>query len=330
MIAMRTTLLLVACCLLVTSCKKDDDTPSPTTGGNNAGGGGSGNVGADLVDSWSPLVPYRDQEVIFSGGPFNTDPAENSITAWGEPFEILAVSETQITARPGPNMDTAVPGYNSVIITSGNAVDTIPYVYWKRPFNLLFLEDNLDDFISGAPARPGDRVSFRCISATSSGMSASVNGQNIPGEITVDSSYYCIITFRIPVSLGTGSDESERTTTLLQATNADGRTDTLTIGWAPTPDMEIGALELVGGGSSFDIGDMIGNGQVLNFRVAGTYLHNDQPWTLTGPSGTVGTWGTGDYGNEAFIVINPVSMQEGYYVLSLDGTFHSYGFTLND
>jgi hypothetical protein len=313
----------------ITACKKDDDTTSPSGGGDNGGGGG-GQVGADLITSWSPLVPYRDQEVTFTGGPFNTDIAQNSITAWGEPFEILSVTSAQITARPGPNMDTAVPGYNSVIVTSGNAVDTIPYVYWKRPFNLMFLEDNLDDFISGAPARPGDRVSFRCISATPTGMSASINGQGIPTEITVDSAYYCIITFLIPTSMGVGNDESELTTALLSATNGDGRTDTLTIGWAPTPDMEIFGLELVGGGSSFDMSEMIGQGQVLNFRVFGDHLHSGQGWTLTGPSGTAGSWGTGGYGSESFIVINPVSMQEGYYVLSLDGTFHSYGFTLND
>lgn len=321
-------LLSLTIILLAAACtKKADDTANPAGGGNNGGGGG-GNAGADLITSWSPVVPYRDQVVSFNGGPFNTDLAQNSITAWGEPFEILSVSSTQIVARPGPNMTTAVPGYNSVIVTSGNAVDTIPYVYWKRPFNLMFLEDNLDDGFSGAPARPGDRVSFRCISATPAGMSASINGQSITDAISVDSGYYCIITFRIPVSMGTGNDESQQTTALLSATNGDGRTDTLTIGWAPTPDMEIYGLELVGGGSLFDLSEMNGNGQVLNFRVYGNYLHSNRPWTLTGPSGTVGTWGTGDYGNETFIVINPVSMQEGYYVLSLDGTFFSYGFTL--
>lgn len=315
----------LAMLILVAACKKDDDdTANPGGGGNNGGG----NVGADLITSWSPLVPYRDQVVTFNGGPFNTDMAQNSITAWGEPFEVISVTSTQITARPGPDMQTAVPGYNSVIITSGNAVDTIPYVYWKRPFDLMFLEDNLDDIYSGAPSRPGDRSVFRCISATTTGMSISVNGQAITDAITVDSGYYCTLTFRIPVSMGTGDDESQQTTALLSATNGDGRTDTLTIGWAPTPDMEVYGLELVGGGSSFDLSDMISNGQVLNFRVYGNYLHAGQPWTLTGPSGTVGVWGTGNYGSESFIVINPVSLQDGYYVLSLDGTFYSYGFTL--
>lgn len=328
---MKTKILLTLTCIaLIAGCKKDDDNAPPTGGGSGGGTDTTSHIGGDLVTSWSPLVPYRDQEVTFTGGPFNTDPAQNTITAWGEPFEILSVDSTHITARPGPNMDTAVPGYNSVIITSGNVVDTIPYVYWKRPFRLLFLEDNLDDWISGAPSRPGDDVSFRCISATYSGMSASVNGQSIPGPIVTDSAYYCIITFRIPVSMGSGSDESTHTTALLSATNADGRTDTLTIGWAPTPDMEIFGLELVGGGSSFDLGDMIGNGQVLNFRVYGNYLHSGRPWTLSGPSGTVGTWGTSDYGPEAFIMINPVSMQEGLYTLSLDGTFYSYSFNLTD
>jgi len=321
-------LLSLTLLLLATACKKDDDDTANPSGDGNNGGGGGGNVGADLITSWSPLVPYRDQVVTFTGGPFNTDLAQNSITAWGEPFEVLTVTSTQITARPGPNMDTAVPGYNSVIITSGNAVDTIPYVYWKRPFNLMFLEDNLDDGISGAPARPGDRIVVRCISATASGMSVSVNGQSITDPITVDSGYYCTLTFRIPVSMGTGDDESTLTTALLSATNGDGRTDTLTIGWAPTPDMEIYGLELVGGGSTFNLSELNANGQVFNFRVFGNYLHSNRPWTLTGPSGTVGTWGTGGYGNESFIVINPVSLQEGYYVLSLNGTFYSYGFTL--
>lgn len=292
-------------------------------------------VGTTAVATWAPtslpvdpLVPYRDQVVTFNGGPFNTDMAQNSITAWGEPFDVISVTSTQIAARPGPDMQTAVPGYNNVIITSGNAVDTIPYVYWKRPFDLMFLEDNLDDIYSGAPSRPGDRSVFRCISATTTGMSISVNGQAITDAIAVDSGYYCTLTFRIPVSMGTGDDESQQTTALLSATNGDGRTDTLTIGWSPTPDMEVYGLELVGGGSSFDLSDMISNGQVLNFRVYGNYLHAGQPWTLTGPSGTVGVWGTGNYGSESFIVINPVSLQDGYYVLSLDGTFYSYGFTL--
>lgn len=315
---------------VVSSCKKDDDTASPSGGGNNGGGGGGGPVGGELVTSWSPLVPYRDEVVTFTGGPFNTDITQNSIIAYGEPFEIISVDSTQIVARPGPDMNTAVPGYNTVIVTSGNVVDTIPYIYWKRPFRLLFLEDNLDDNISGAPARPGDRVEVRCISATLQGMSASINGHPIPGEITVDSNYYCIITFRIPVSMGSGTDESEHTTALLSATNGDGRTDTLTIGWAPTPDMQIYDLDLVGGGSVFDLSEMNGNGQVLNFQVTGEYLHNGQSWTLTGPSGTTGSWGSGNYGSVAPIVINPVSMQEGSYVLSLDGTFQSYAFSLTD
>lgn len=319
----------LAIALLVASCQKDDDTP-PTSGGGGNGVDTTGNNGSGLVVSWSPINPYRDQEVTFTGGPFNTDPAANNITAWGEPFDILSVTSTQIVARPGPNMQTAVPGYNSVIINSGNAADTIPYVYWKRPFDLLHFEDNLDDWIFGAPSRPGDSVVFNCISATYEGMSVNINGQSMPGPFAVDSAFYCTIAFRIPVSMGVGTDESTTTIAFLTATNGDGRTDTLTIGWAPTPDMEIFGLELIGGGSTFDLSDMNGLGQVLNFRVYGKYLHNNQSWTLTGPSGTVGAWGTGDYGNESFIVINPISMQEGAYALSLDGSFHSYAFSLVD
>lgn len=324
----KLTIILLSTLTILSSCKKDDDNTPSAGGGNGGGTDTTGTNGNGLVTSWSPVNPYRDQEVTFTGGPFNTDPAQNTITAWGEPFEILTVSSTQIIARPGPNMQTAVPGYNSVIITSGNAVDTIPYLYWKRPFNLLHFEDNLDDWIFGAPPRPGDSVVFNFISATNTGMSISINGQSMPGPFAVDSNFYCTVAFRIPVSMGVGSDESVVTTALMSATNADGRTDTLTIGWAPTPDMEIFGLELIGGGSTFDLSEMIGGGQVLNFRVYGKYLHSGQTWTLTGPSGTVGAWGTGNYGNEAFIVINPISMSAGTYNLWIDGTFIGYGFTL--
>jgi hypothetical protein len=85
--------------------------------------------------------------VTFTGGPFNTDMAQNSITAWGEPFEVLTVTSTQITARPGPNMDTAVPGLQQRDHHQRQRSGHHPYVYWKRPFNLMFLEDNLDDYL---------------------------------------------------------------------------------------------------------------------------------------------------------------------------------------
>jgi hypothetical protein len=321
--------LLAALALIVISaaCKKEDDNAPPSNGG----GGGpdtTGTGGSGLITGWSPISPYRDQEVTFIGGPFNTNPAQNSITAWGEPFDIISVSSTQIVAVPGPNMQTAVPGYNSVIITSGSAVDTIPYVYWRRPFDLLHFEDNLDDWVFGAPPRPGDSVVFNCISATFAGMSVSINGQNIPGPFAVDSAYYCTLGFRIPVTMGTGTDESEITTALLSATNADGRTDTLTIGWAPTPDMEIFDLQLLGGGSTFDLSDMNGGAQVLNFMVVGKYLHPNSPWVLSGPSPAGGTYGSASYPNEAFIVVNPISMQPGNYTLALTGMMESYSFSL--
>jgi hypothetical protein len=319
----------LAIALLVASCQKDDDTP-PSSGGGGNGVDTTGNNGTGLVVSWSPVRPYTDQEITFTGGPFSTNMAQNSVVSQSQAFTILSVTTTQLVAQPPPGWSANTGGFSTIFIQSGSAADTLYPVYWKRPFNVLHFEDNLDDWIFGAPSRPGDSVVFNCISATYEGMSVSINGQSMPGPFAVDSAFYCTIAFRIPVSMGVGSDESTTTNAFLTATNGDGSTDTLTIGWAPTPDMEIFGLELIGGGSTFDLGDMIGNGHVLNFRVYGKYLHNNQSWTLTGPSGTVGAWGTADYGTESFIVINPISLQAGYYVLSLNGTFHSYGFTLVD
>lgn len=318
---------LLALALISTACKKDDDNaPSGNGGGGNTTT--TGNNGNGLVTGWSPLRPYTDQEVTFTGGPFNTDISQNSIMGGGSVlFDILNVSSTQIVARPGPGMTIELTGYNALFFNSGGIRDTIPVIYWKRPFNLLNMNDNLDDWFSNGPARPGDSVVFDCLSATYTGMSVNINGQDLSVPIAVDSAFYCTIAFRIPVGMGEGDDESVVTTALMTASNGDGRTDTLTINWAPTPDMEVYQLVLLGGGHAFDLSDMNDNGQVLNFLVEGRYLREGSPWTLSGPSPSNGVYGSPGYQNEASIVINPVTMQPGQYTLALSGTLIQYNFT---
>jgi hypothetical protein len=322
-----TLLLFGSLLLVIASCKKDDDTP-PATGGGGGNGGGGGTNGTGLVTAWSPLKPYPDDVITLSGGPFNTNAAQNTVSALGDAFTIVSVSATQLQVRPPADFAPTSGGFSNLYIQSGNSYDTIPYLYWKRPMDLRTLEDNVDQIFFGSPARAGDSVVFNASGCTPTGMSMSLNGQSIPGPFAVDSAYYCTIGFRIPLSIGNGTDESTLTNAVLRATNADGRTDTLTIAFAPTPDMRIDDIVLLGGGSSFSISQMNSNGQVLNFIVEGRYLHSTTPWTLTGPSPANGTLGVSGYPNEAPLVVNPVSMQPGAYYLSVPGIGNSYGFTL--
>lgn len=313
--------------LLTASCKKDDDN-APSPGGGGGGTDTTGTNGDGLVTSWSPLKPYPDDVITLTGGPFNTTVAQNTVVSQSQNFDIISVSSTQLVVQPPPNWAPNTGGFSTIYIQSGTGADTLYPVYWKRRMNVISMEDNLDDFNFGAPARPGDSIVVYGSGFTPTGMSVNINGEAMPGPFFVDSAFYSRVLFRIPVSMGVGYDESAVTDAFLSVTNGDGRTDTLTIGWAPSPDMEIYGLELVGGGSVFDLSDMNGNGLVLNFRVFGKYLHAGRAWTLTGPSPATGSWGTGNYGSEAFIVINPISMQTGFYTLSLDGTFYAYSFTL--
>lgn len=318
-------LLVVTCAALITGCKKDDDPPSPSGGGNNTGGGNNGN---GLVASWSPVKPYPDDVITFTGGPFSTDLSQNEVTSGSTVLQNISVTSTTLTVQPPAGYAPSTGGFSTIFIQSGSGADTLYPVYWKRPLNLIGMEDNLDDFIFGAAARPGDSVLFTGSGFTPTGMSFSINGTSVNAGIHVDSAFYGDAYFRIPVSFGSGSDESQVTTALVSVTNADGRSDTLTIGWAPTPDMEVFGLELLGGGSVFDISDMTGAGQVLNFQVTGKYLNSSLGWDLVGPSATSGTLGASGFPSEAFIMLNPASMSAGSYTLWLSGTFISYGFTL--
>jgi hypothetical protein len=313
---------------LIVSCKKDDDNgPSGNGGGGGGGTDTTGTNGNGLVTSWSPMKPYPDDVITLIGGPFNTNVAQNSVVS-GDDFDIISVSSTQLVVQPPAGWSPNTGGFSTIYIQSGTVADTLYPFYWKRPFNLMSFENNLDDWWVGAPARPGDSVMFNFTGATYSGMSVSINGQPIPGPFTVDSAFYCTVAFRIPVSMGSGDDENETTTTLMSATNADGRTDTLTIGWAPTPDMEVFGVEIMGGGTTFDQSDMIGLGQVLNIRVHGKYMHSTAPWTLSGPSPASGTLGVGGYPDEAFVVVNPVSMSPGAYTFGVQGIGNSVSFSI--
>lgn len=315
---MKTQLLVaLASIVLVAGCKKEDD-PAPPSGG-----GGGGGTGSGLVTSWSPIKPYYDDAITLNGGPFNTDMAQNSVVSLGDDFDILSVSNTQLVVR-APDGFLPVGGLvASLFINSGGALDTIHSMHWKRPMNLLVLEDNFDDGLSGAPGRPGDSLLFEGSGFTTSGMVVTVNGQGM-APIAVDSAQQCGLSFRVPVNMGVGEDESVITTALVLATNADGRSDTLTIPWGASPDQEVFSLELLGGGVFFDQSDMVGNGQVFNFQVHGRYLLSSTPWILWGPTaGTIaaqGTLGVGGYPDEAAIVINPANLALGTYNLNVEGS----------
>ena len=82
----------------------------------------------------------------------------------------------------GAAPSTFVPftgGYTNLMVTSGTTPTPVPYLYWKRPMNLLFLEDNLDQTFSGQPARAGDSVEFQGYGFTPSNMSVSINGHSL-------------------------------------------------------------------------------------------------------------------------------------------------------
>ncbi len=318
----HSTLFTISFALLLVACKKDDNTPTPSSGGPTGGTNGTG-----LITSWSPVKPYPDEVITLTGGPFNTNPAENTVRAAATLLNVLSVSSTQLVVQAPSTFVPFTGGYTNLVVNSGNNADTIPYLYWKRPMNLLFLEDNLDQTFSGQPARAGDSVQFQGYGFTPSNMSVSFNNMPMTG-LGIDSSFYGQLRFRIPLCFASGYDESTMTTAFVTATNADGRTDTLTIPFAPTPDMRLYGIELIGGGSVFSLAQLNGGGQVLNFRVYGRYLFATTPWALTGPSPTSGTLGVGGYPNETSLVVNPVSMSPGIYSLSVNGSSISYGFTL--
>lgn len=322
---MKTHLPIALCCaVLLIACKKEDE-PAPSSGG--GGGGGTGNNGSGLVTSWSPVKPYYEDAITLNGGPFNIDVAQNSVVSLGDDFDIVSVSSTQLVVRAPENFLPVGGLVSSLFINSGGGLDTIHAMNWKRTMNLLSLADNLDDGLSAAPGRPGDSLVFDGSGFTTSGMSLSVDGQGIPGPIAVDSSLLCTMSFRVPVSLGQGEDESVITTATLIATNADGRSDTITFPWGASPDEEVFNIELEGGGVFFDQSDMVGNGLVFNFKVNGRYLFTSTPWTLWGPGAgqqaASGALGVGGYPNEAWIVIDPASLALGTYQLNVEGSQRS-------
>ncbi len=323
---MKTQLLIaITGLVLVAGCKKEDDT-APSPGGGGGGTDTTGNNGSGLVTSWSPIKPYYDDAVTLIGGPFNTDPAQNSVVSVGYDFDILSVSSTQLVVRAPDNFLPVGGLVGSLLINSGGVLDTIHNVHWKQPMNLLVLADNFDDGLAGAPGRPGDSLLFEGRGFTTNGMVVTINGQGM-APIAVDSALQCDLSFRVPVNMGVGEDESVITTAFVVATNADGRSDTLTIPWGASPDQEVFSLELLGGGGFFDQSDMVNNGQVFNFTVNGRYLFGSTPWILWGPSpgiqAAAGTLGVGGYPNEAHLVINPASLALGTYQMNVEGASRS-------
>lgn len=315
---MRSPLLLVLIALLFCACQKDDPAPSAPSGG---GGGGTG-TGSANISSWSPNKPYVDEAITFIGGPFPTTPNGITIASNNVPLEIISNNGTELVVRPPDGTeDNMVVFYSTVVIATATDTTELYPFYWKRRMNVTFFADNLDEIFNGQPARAGDSLRFNGSGFTTSGMTVSINGQPISSPIGVDSAFWCNMRFRVPLSLASGNDESVVTTALLTATNADGRTDTLTIPFAPTPRMNLYEVVLLGGGYTFDISEMSSGAQVLNFEVRGRHLRPNVNWSLQGPSPATGTLGVAGYPHTAGITLDPASMSPGNYTLSVGGFF---------
>lgn len=323
---MRSSIPALSIMLFISACQKDDPSPGGATGG---GTGGPG-TGGGLISSWSPQKPYVDESITFVGGPFPTAPNAITITSNGLPLEIIGNTGTELVVQaPAGTENDMVVWYSTVVIATATDTAEIYPFHWKKRMDVTFFADNLDEIFNGQPARAGDSLRFNGSGFTTSGMTVSINGQPITTPVGVDSSFWCNMRFRVPLSLASGNDESVVTPALLTATNADGRTDTLTFAFAPTPRMDLYEIILVGGGYTFDISDMSSGAQVLNFEVRGRHLRSDVNWSLQGPSPASGTLGVGGYPNTAALTVDPASMAPGTYTLSVGGFFGVHiGFAL--
>ena len=315
---MHSSLLFAAAVILFSACKKDDPQPS-APGGGGSGGSVTGNAN---ISNWSPNIPYVDDAITFTGGPFPTAPNAITVTSNTLPLEIISNDGSTLVVRaPDGTEDDMVVWYSTVVIATATDTTELYPFYWKKRMNITFFADNLDELFNGQPARAGDSLRFNGSGFTTTGMSVTINGQAIATPIGVDSSFWCNMRFRVPLSLASGNDESVVTTAFLSATNADGRTDTLTIPFAPTPRMDVDQVVILGGGYSFDISEMANAAQVLNFQVQGRHLRSDLGWSLQGPSPVTGTLSVSGYPHTAGLTFDPTSMSPGTYTLIVGGLF---------
>jgi hypothetical protein len=327
-------LLLAAGLLMVSSCKKEDDddnnnNQNPPT--NDTIPDNPPPTGDSLVTSWSPAMPYPDDDITFYGGPFATAAGATTVNCLNREFEILSVTATQLKVRPPADFadDIPVASAGNFHIQSGNNADTLAWFRFKRPLEIRSFVDNVDQPFSAAPARVADSVVYEGSGFTLTGMTVKLNGINC-GPVTVDSAYYGLIGFRIPLSMAFGSNETDLTDGTLTVTNGDGKSYSTTISYAPTPDMQINGFELAGlSGGTLSISEMMSNGLVLNFRIHGRYLNSSAQWTLNGPSPATGNL-SNSYNAEQYVVMSPGSMQTGFYTFNVSQGFGSLSFTLID
>jgi hypothetical protein len=222
---------------MVSSCKKEDDddnsyNQNPPT--NDTIPDNPPPTGDSLVTSWSPALPYPDDDITFYGGPFVTAAGATTVNCLNKEFEILSVTATQLKVRPPAVFadDALAASAGNFHIQSGNNADTLVWFRFKRPLEIRSFEDNVDQPIWPSPARVGYSVVYEGSWFTLTGITVKLNSINY-GPVTVDSAYYGLIGFHIPLSMAFGSIETDLTDGTLTVTNGDGKSYSTTISYAP-------------------------------------------------------------------------------------------------
>ena len=315
--------------LLIASCKKDD-TPPPISNG----GGGGGSVGTDgLIASWSPVKPYSDDVITLTGGPFNTTASQNIVDAWGGIFSVISASATELVVQPPANMEDIIPvgGYTSLIVQSGSSVDTIPYIYWKRPMDVYHMVDNISENVFGQPCRVGDSILFAGSGFTTNGLGVLVAGNTVNTPTAVDSAYHCEASLRIPPDVfGYQEDESLIENHDITIVNSDGRSATLNlpIGISPRSIVTSFGTPVC----CYSIDEMQLNGTVINIELFGRNLKQCNTATLYGPV-TLPLALPATYSSHVSWVLTPGNIVPGNYSMSIltcnGGPLSTAYFTVN-
>ncbi|HQV52043.1 MAG: hypothetical protein IPI00_16635 [Flavobacteriales bacterium] len=327
-----TTLLALICILsLLGGCKKDDNTPTPISNGNGNGTPISAN---GLVTSWNPVKPYPDQVITLHGGPFNTDPAQNIVDAWGGIFTIISVNDSVLVVQPPSNMeeDYITPGgFTSLIIQSGNSIDTIPYIHWKRMVHVYHMVDNISENVFGQPCRVGDSILFAGSGFTTNGLGVVVAGSTVQTPSAVDSGYHCEASLRLPPDVfGYNEDESIIENHDITIVNSDGRTGTLTLPIGISPRARVTSFDTPV--CCYSIADMEQNGTVINIELRGHNLKQCNSAQVLGPV-TVPLPLPATYSDHVSWVLTPLNITPGNYTMTIKtctgGPLSTEYFTVN-
>lgn len=230
------------------------------------------------------MKPYADDVITLTGGPFNTMASQNTVDAWGGIFTVMSVSETELVVQPPDDMEDIIPvgGYTSLIVQSGSKVDTIPYLFWKRPMKVYHMVDNISENVFGQPCRVGDSILFAGSGFTTDGLGVLVAGSSVDMPTAVDSAYHCEASLRIPPDVfGYQEDESLVENHDITIVNSDGRMATLNlpIGVAPKSTVTSFGTPVC----CYSIAEMQENGTVVNIELFGRNLKQCNTATLYGP-----------------------------------------------